>query len=38
MIVKPDKTKGQKAKYQDTYIEYNLKTSKISLTDKNNAK
>lgn len=38
MIIKPDKAKGQKAKYQDTHIEYNVKTSKISLIDKNNAK
>jgi len=38
MIIKPDKSKGQKAKYEDTDIEYSLKTCKISLVDKNNAK
>jgi hypothetical protein len=37
MIVKPDKIKGQKAKYEDVMIEYFLNTSKITLTNKNKA-
>jgi hypothetical protein len=37
MIVKPDKLKGQKAKYEDVTIEYFLNTSKITLTNKNKA-
>jgi hypothetical protein len=34
MIIKPNKTTGQKAKYEDVEIEYFLKTSKISFTNK----
>ena len=37
MIVKPDKVKGQKAKYEDVTIEYFLNTSKITMTNKNKA-
>lgn len=37
MIVKPDKIKGQKAKYEDITIEYFLNTSKITMTNKNKA-
>jgi hypothetical protein len=37
MIVRPDKAKGQKAKYEDVTIEYFLNTSKISFTNKNKA-
>lgn len=34
MIIKPNKATGQKAKYEDVEIEYFLKTSKISFTNK----
>lgn len=34
MIIKPDKSIGQKAKYEEVNIEYYLKTSKIELTNK----
>jgi hypothetical protein len=37
MIVKPDKSKNQKAKYEDISIEYYFQTSKIVFTDKNKA-
>lgn len=37
MIVKPDKIKGQRAKYEDTTVEYFIKTSKITFTNKNKA-
>lgn len=37
MIVKPDKIKGQKAKYEDVTIEYFVNTSKVTLTNKNKA-
>jgi len=37
MVVKPDKVKGQKAKYEDVNIEYFLKTSKVTFTNKNKA-
>ena len=37
MIVKPDKLKGQKAKYEDVNIEYYFQTSKITFTNKNKA-
>ena len=37
MIVKPDKIKGQKAKYEDVTIEYFVNTSKITFTNKNKA-
>ena len=37
MIVKPDKIKGQKAKYEDVTIEYFLNTSKVTITNKNKA-
>lgn len=34
MIIKPNKATGQKAKYEDVEIEYFLKTSKITFTNK----
>lgn len=37
MIVKPDKLKNQKAKYEDTTLEYFMSTSKITFTNKNKA-
>lgn len=37
MIVKPDKVKGLKAKYEDVTVEYFLNTSKITFTNKNKA-
>jgi hypothetical protein len=37
MIIKPNKATGQKAKYEDVEIEYFLKTSKISFTNKHKA-
>ncbi len=37
MIVKPDKLKNQKAKYEDTTVEYFINTSKITFTNKNKA-
>ncbi len=37
MIVKPDKIKGTKAKYEDVNIEYFEGTSKINFIDKNKA-
>lgn len=37
MIVKPDKIKGQKAKYEEVIIEYYTNTSKITITNKNRA-
>jgi len=37
MIVKPDKAKNQKAKYEDTTLEYFINTSKITFTNKNKA-
>lgn len=37
MIVKPDKAKGQKAKYEEVEIEFYFKTAKVSLVNKNDA-
>ena len=37
MIIKPNKEKGQKAKYEDVEVTYFLKTSKITLTNKHKA-
>ncbi len=37
MIVKPDKLKNQKAKYEDTTVEYFINTSKITFINKNKA-
>jgi hypothetical protein len=34
MIIKPNKTTGQKAKYEDVEVEYYLKTSKIEFINK----
>jgi len=34
MIIKPDKLKGQKAKYEDVEVQYFNQTSKITLTNK----
>jgi hypothetical protein len=34
MVVKPDKAKGQKAKYEEVDVEYYYRTSKISWTNK----
>lgn len=36
MIIKPNKEKGQKAKYEEVDVAYFIKTSKISLTNKHN--
>lgn len=37
MIIKPDKIKGIKPKYEDTLIEYYFATSKITFSNKNHA-
>ncbi len=37
MIIKPNKEKGQKAKYEEVDVAYFLKTSKITLTNKHHA-
>ena len=34
MIIKPNKATGQKAKYEEVEIEYFLKTSKVTFTNK----
>lgn len=36
MIIKPNKELQQKAKYEDVEVQYFLKTSKITLTNKHN--
>lgn len=36
MIIKPNKELKQKAKYEDIEVQYFLKTSKITLTNKHN--
>ena len=37
MIVKPNKTLGQKAKYEEAMIEFYSQTNKITITNKNKA-
>lgn len=37
MIVKPDKARGQKAKYEDVNVQYSLSTFKITFINKNKA-
>lgn len=37
MIVKPNKSLDQKAKYEEVLIEFYLKTRKITFTNKNKA-
>lgn len=37
MIVRPDKLKNQKAKYEETTLEYFINTAKITFTNKNKA-
>ena len=36
MIIKPNKESKQKAKYEEVDVQYFLKTSKITLTNKHN--
>ena len=37
MIIKPNKEKGQKAKYEDVDVTYFVKTSKVTITNKHKA-
>ena len=37
MIIKPNKEKGQKAKYEDVEVNYFVKTSKVTITNKHKA-
>ena len=37
MIIKPNKEKGQKAKYEDVEVNYFIKTSKVTITNKHKA-
>jgi len=37
MIIKPNKEKGQKAKYEDVDVTYYVKTSKVTITNKHKA-
>ena len=37
MIIKPNKEKGQKAKYEDVDVTYYFKTSKVTITNKHKA-
>ena len=37
MIIKPNKEKGQKAKYEEVDVNYYVKTSKITITNRHKA-
>lgn len=37
MIIKPNKERGQKAKYEDVEVTYFVKTSKITITNRHKA-